>query len=112
VVTPPPELAQTWALARTTLSRTRRLVIFGFAFNPYDGAVLDLLGSTGESVEQLLLIDPAPNLEIAQRLWPNASVRATDHLLMRTCERTSGSISRASEMHTLLVDLPGPTVAS
>ncbi|MBM3473336.1 MAG: hypothetical protein FJX75_08725 [Armatimonadetes bacterium] len=74
---PPRELSAVWALAEQILRRAERLVVFGFAFNPYDLAVLNLLRDAGENVRDVLLVDPCPPLERAARLWPWAEVRAT-----------------------------------
>ena len=71
---PPPELASTWALARRILSRTTQLVVFGFAFNAYDKAVLHLLGTTGDQVTRVLLVDLSPRTDAACSLWPNATI--------------------------------------
>jgi hypothetical protein len=71
---PPPELTATWTLARTILLRTNRLVVFGFAFNPYDKAVLNLLAATGEGVSRVLLVDLKPPVDVAHDLWPNAII--------------------------------------
>ena len=70
----PPELLDVWALARDILSRSERVLVFGFAFNPYDEAVLDLLSRSGKNARAVLLIDVAPPTEAAQRVWPRAEI--------------------------------------
>lgn len=45
---------------------------YGFAVNPYDEAVLDLLRFSGVHIESALLIDVNPPTERANAIWPNA----------------------------------------
>src|SRR5687767_4652040 len=61
IVTPTPEkepselLKFHWGLAEQILNNTTDLVVFGFAFNPYDQAVLDLLESSGKNLRRVVL---------------------------------------------------------
>lgn len=73
--TPPLELKFEWQLAGDILRRSKRLLVFGFAFNPYDEALLRHLGQHGQDLEQVILVDPAPKIDCAKALWPHASVR-------------------------------------
>jgi hypothetical protein len=73
---PPPELAFEWELAGDILQRSRVLLIFGFAFNPYDEALLAHLRQQGRNLEQVILVDKNPRNDRASALWPHASVRA------------------------------------
>ncbi len=70
----PKSLRSVWELAEYILTSATRLVIFGFAFNPYDQAVLDLLLSVRQNMESVLLIDIEPKMEHAHNLWPNAAI--------------------------------------
>lgn len=70
----PAELVDQWKLAKDVLLGAKRLVVFGFAFNPYDQAVLELLSAAGGHIEKVHLIDIAPNLAAAQKLWPRAVI--------------------------------------
>ena len=72
--TPPSTLIHAWSLGARILNESQALVVFGFAFNPYDEALLALLRSAGSSLERVLLIDPHPNRVAASALWPNATV--------------------------------------
>lgn len=72
---PPPALASTWALAAQILRRSTRLLVFGFAFNPYDLAVLELLRLGGADLRDVLLVNTDPSVERAAQLWPRATVR-------------------------------------
>jgi hypothetical protein len=74
----PDELRQTWDLASAILTASQRVVVFGFAFNPYDTAVLRLLAEGGANVRQVLLIDVAPQVERAKAVWPEAAVTACE----------------------------------
>lgn len=73
----PPEISDTWGLARDILKRSERILVFGFAFNPYDGAVLDLLGQAGKDMARVLVVDIAPPIEAAQKVWPQAEITAS-----------------------------------
>ena len=53
--TPPPELAFEWELARDILQGSRALLVFGFAFNPYDEALLTHLRQHGRNLEHVIL---------------------------------------------------------
>jgi len=70
----PESLKYVWELAEGILKRANRLLVFGFAFNPYDEAVLNLLQSAGKNLESVLLIDIEPKIDQTQRLWPNMEV--------------------------------------
>lgn len=74
---PPRSLGLAWRLAEGILRRSTRLIVFGFAFNPYDKAVLGLARSAGQALESVLLIDIAPKMEQARLLWPNADLTAS-----------------------------------
>jgi hypothetical protein len=71
---PPPELAETWALAERVLLQAEHLLVFGFAFNPYDEAVLNLLASSQANIRSVLLVDIAPQIDRAKEVWPAATV--------------------------------------
>jgi len=83
IVAPTPEkqpsdlLEFHWNLSGKILSESTCLVVFGFAFNPYDEAVLDHLKRTGRNIKSVLLIDIAPNINTAKSLWPNADIVST-----------------------------------
>ena len=83
IVAPTPEkepselLKFHWVLAKQILSNTTDLVVFGFAFNPYDVAVLNLLRSSGRNLRRVLLIDIYPKIEHANSLWPHAKISSS-----------------------------------
>jgi len=74
IVAPTPEkepselLKFHWGLAEQILNNTTDLVVFGFAFNPYDQAVLDLLESSGKNLRRVVLIDIFPKTDAAKSL--------------------------------------------
>ncbi len=72
--TPPPALQPTWQLAADILRRSERVVVFGFAFNPYDVAVQELLSEAGKSLRRVELFDIAPPVQRAQEVWPAAEI--------------------------------------
>lgn len=72
--TVPSNLTFTWDLGAEILQDSRYLIVFGFAFNPYDAALLDLLRATGRRFGHVLLIDPKPAMLAAKSLWPKALI--------------------------------------
>lgn len=72
---PPGSLRHVWRLAKTILRRTTDLVVFGFAFNPYDEAVLNLLRECRD-LESVRLINRTPHIDRAKTIWPDANITA------------------------------------
>jgi len=73
---PPQPLKDVWDLAERILQRINRLIVFGFAFNPYDLAVSKLLKRAGSNIESVLLVDLEPRIERVQQLWPNVTIKS------------------------------------
>ena len=93
---PPESLKFVWELAKRILERAKQLVVFGFAFNPYDEAVLNLLKDAGRNLQSVLLVDIEPKIELAQRLWPSATVILCQPPPEGTAEIRSWQTSRIS----------------
>lgn len=72
---PPEELEDQWGLSRRILRGARRLLVFGFAFNDYDEAVLMHLREAGRHMQQIGIVDVVPRVDAAKRLWPQAEIR-------------------------------------
>jgi len=72
--TPPASLAGEWALAGRILAESRGLLVFGFAFNPYDEAFGQHLRHFGGGIERVTWIDRAPHRERVQALFPGAQI--------------------------------------
>jgi hypothetical protein len=70
----PEALRGAWDLAGQILGQSEKVLVFGFAFNPYDQLVLELLRSKGKNMRSVLLVDVEPNLRAAESLWPQARV--------------------------------------
>lgn len=94
--TPPASLALDWELAGRILRNSTHLLVFGFAFNPYDEALLTHLKEYGCDIERVTVIDKNPNPGRVQRVWPGADIEA----LLPPCgdERLSGWFSRIRSM--------------
>jgi hypothetical protein len=75
---PPVELQDVWELGAKLLKQSDCLIIFGFAFNPYDQALLEYLKVHGSKLKKVVLIDPYPNIDSAQKLWPQCSIETID----------------------------------
>jgi len=75
--TPPHELKYTWELASSILLNSFYLIVFGFAFNLYDEAVLTLLKNSGVNLRSVLLVDINPQMEIAHKIWPHAIITSS-----------------------------------
>lgn len=71
---PPPSLRDVWRLAQRVIGRSEQLLVFGFAFNPYDEAVLQLLQDSGRGLTDVLLINRSDTTERAKDLWPRARI--------------------------------------
>lgn len=74
---PPKSLEFVWNLSKKILRKSTRMIVFGFAFNPYDEAVLNLLKSEGANLKSVLLININSIIDNAQSLWPNADIVST-----------------------------------
>jgi len=71
---PSKSLKFVWRLAKNILEKSTQLVIFGFAFNPYDETVLNLLKTGGKNLETVVIIDIKPRMENAHHLWSKAKI--------------------------------------
>ncbi len=72
---PPENLQYEWELARNILGASTHLLVFGYGFNPYDQAVLELLKDNGKNLKRVLIIDTKPNVWAAlNHLWPHAEI--------------------------------------
>lgn len=80
IVAPTPEkqspdsLKSVWNLAKEILRKATQIIVFGFAFNPYDEAVLNLLQSEGKNLESVLLVNIESKTEAARSLWPSTKI--------------------------------------
>lgn len=70
----PLKLESEWNLARDILTKSTRIMVFGFAFNQYDKQVLNLLSESGKNIVSVLLVNCSSKLDLATRLWPNAKI--------------------------------------
>jgi len=73
---PPACLKSVWELAERILRSVTRLAVFGFAFNPYDVAVLNLLKRAGSNIKSILLVDVEPKIERVRQLWPDVDIKS------------------------------------
>jgi hypothetical protein len=73
---PPRSLGEQWELAGKILRGSSRLLVFGFAFNAYDSAFLELLEMQGRGLKDIMLVDTAPNENAARRIWKDAIVNS------------------------------------
>lgn len=70
----PSEFERQWQLAASLLVKAERIVVFGFAFNPYDVEILELFRNYSAEVKSVLLIDIKPNVDTCRYIWPYASI--------------------------------------
>jgi hypothetical protein len=81
IVAPTPDkrmpivLQEQWSLSSMILGRASRIVVFGFAFNDYDQAVLSHLTEKGQQIVDVAIVDVCSREDAAKRVWPRASVR-------------------------------------
>jgi hypothetical protein len=71
---PPPELKADWDLAFNILRSSSKLIVFGFAFNDYDQAVLNLIREGGKNLSSVLLINRTSKVNVARAFWPQAKI--------------------------------------
>lgn len=71
---PPGMLRREWELSAHILQNSPRLLVFGFAFNPYDEALLNHLYINGRSIRQVMLVDISARPDRAKKIWPQAEV--------------------------------------
>lgn len=72
--TPPANLLPEWELAGAILRDSTSLLVFGFAFNPYDKALLAHLHAHGRHIKHVILVDKNPETNRVRRVWPQAEV--------------------------------------
>lgn len=75
---PPYELRDVWALGAKILKESESIIVFGFAFNPYDIALLEFLTKNGSRLKRVLLIDPFPDINRARLIWPSSDIETLD----------------------------------
>lgn len=84
IVAPAPEkiapdiLKEEWLLGAEILGSSDSLIVFGFAFNSYDIALLKFLEEHGSNIQKVLLIDPFPNIDAVGKVWPKANIEVFD----------------------------------
>ncbi|WP_417289659.1 hypothetical protein [Corallibacter sp.] len=64
-----PFLKREWRNSLVCLKKSQRLIVFGFNFNPYDIAVLDLLKKGSTSIKEVLIYDVESKMEKASMIW-------------------------------------------
>jgi hypothetical protein len=72
---PPMLLRDQWDLSQQILQRASRILVFGFAFNEYDQAVLLHFREAGRYARQVAIVDVSSRIDAARRLWPQAEIR-------------------------------------
>jgi hypothetical protein len=100
---PPESLKSVWDLAERILQRASCLVVFGFAFNPYDEAVLNLLKCGGSNLKSILLIDIEPKIERVRQLWPDIMITSCQPPLKGNAEiqEWSNSIGKVTNYNLI-----------
>lgn len=73
---PPTALQDQWSLSSTILGRASCIVVFGFAFNRYDEAILAHLAEEGQNLVDVAIVDVCSREDAAMRVWPGARVRS------------------------------------
>jgi len=71
---PPSELTFEWIVSGRILQEASRLLVFGFAFNPYDEALLEHLSKYGKGIRDVALVDIRPPSKQAESLWPKTHI--------------------------------------
>lgn len=72
--TAPASLASEWELAGRVLRASARLLVFGFAFNPYDEALLNHLKEHSCNIKHVIVVDKSHKPDCVTEIWPQAHV--------------------------------------
>jgi hypothetical protein len=73
---PPNELRDQWDLSTRILNKASRILVFGFAFNDYDEAVLTHLRESGKNLEEAAIVDICSREDAARHLRPKSNIRS------------------------------------
>ena len=73
---PPTELKYAWNLSGKILRHALRILVFGFAFNEYDEAVLTHLRDAGKDLVEATIVDVRSREDAVRHLWPRAGIRS------------------------------------
>jgi hypothetical protein len=71
----PSVLQEQWDLSSAILVKASRVIVFGFAFNDYDQAILSHLAEKGQHINDIAIIDICSRENAAMRIWPRARVQ-------------------------------------
>ena len=93
----PTSLAPEWELAGRILRESTRLLVFGFAFNPYDEALLNHLKEHGCNIKHVIVVDKSHRPDRITEIWPQANVCLLPPLPQEGPERADwfGKLDRA-----------------
>lgn len=77
----PESLMHAQRLGENILRKSTRMIVFGFAFNPYDQDILTLLQTCGAHMEAVLLVNTPSSadsqIKAARNLWPRSEISFT-----------------------------------
>lgn len=63
-----------WRNAKKILNKINELIIFGFNFNPYDTAVLDLLKTNVDGLKRVHIYDIESKINKASKIWDEKKI--------------------------------------
>jgi hypothetical protein len=87
--TAPSSLTSEWKLASRILKQCNSLLVFGFAFNPYDEVLLDHLKQQGDKITHIVIVDKRHKPDRVAKIWPQAHVELLTPPPERGPERAS-----------------------
>jgi len=68
-----------WDNAENILNNIEKLIVFGFSFNEYDMAILDLLKSNTKNIKEIHIHDIESKMKKVKDIWPNKKI--VEHLI-------------------------------
>jgi hypothetical protein len=88
----PPLLKQQWELAKSTLSKCDKLVVFGFSFNEFDIAVRKFVAKNIPSTAEIILIDVVDHRKRLSSLFVGHNMTYIDCSITGFSERVKAKL--------------------
>ncbi len=63
-----------WENAEKILNNAEKILFFGFAFNPYDDAILNLLTENISNTAKIIIVNPSPNKNRIENLFNKCDI--------------------------------------
>ena len=71
----PNELTNEWELCGRILNKSESILVFGFAFNPYDMAINNYITQNSTKIKNVIVVDINQWHDRISSIWPNARIQ-------------------------------------